>query len=339
MSDGRRGFFKKAAGAAVALASVEAVLDATGTTRTAGAADRRSFAAGHFALELDGATAFVQSFEGGDAQAEVVEETLGPDACFVSKHLAVAEYEEIAITCGTGMTAGFYAWLQSSLGCQAVRKDGAIVGTDFRSIERSRRTFTGGLLTEIGFPAGDAEAKDVSHMTVRFSPEVTRRVQGSGRPVVPCGALKVQKKWLASNFRLTIDGLDCTKVSKVDALTIKQKVVENPVGQPRDPGQEQRRIEFPNLVVTLPESAAQSFFDWHEDFVIKGNNSSEEEKNGKLEYLAPNLSEVLFTLDFHNLGIFKLASETVEAGDQIPRVRAEMYCEQMTFTPGTGVGC
>ena len=73
--------------------------------------------------------------------------------------------------------------------------------------------------------------------------------------------------------------------------------------------------------------------------MIKGNNSSEEEKNGKLEYLAPNLSEVLFTLEFHNLGIFKLASETFEAGDQIQRVKAEMYCEQMTFTPGTGIGC
>ena len=48
---------------------------------------------------------------------------------------------------------------------------------------------------------------------------------------------------------------------------------------------------------------------------------------------------MLFTLEFHNLGIFKLASETVEAGDQIQRVKAEMYCVQMTFTPGTGVGC
>ena len=41
--------------------------------------------------------------------------------------------------------------------------------------------------------------------------------------------------------------------------------------------------------------------------MIKGNSSSEEEKNGKLEYLAPNPSDVLFTIEFHNLGIFKLA--------------------------------
>jgi hypothetical protein len=93
-------------------------------------------------------------------------------------------------------------------------------------------------------------------------------------------------------------------------------------------------------VVTLPESQAQSFYDWHEEFVIKGNNGQEEEKNGKLEYLAPNLSDVLFTIDFHNLGIFKLAPEKGEAGsDQIQHVMAEMYCVQMTFTPGKGVGC
>jgi hypothetical protein len=338
MSDGRRGFFKKAAGAAAGLASVGAVLDATGTTPKAAAADRRSVAAGRFALELDGATAFVESVEGGDAHAEVVVETLGPDACFAAKHLAVLEYEEIAVTCGTGMTVGFYAWLQSSLGCQSVRKDGAIVGTDFKGAERSRRTFTQVLITEIVLPALDAADKDAAQMTVTIAPEVTRRVKGSGQAVLACPGAKVQKKWLSSNFRLTIDGLDCTKVNKVEALTIKQKVVENPVGEDRDPG-EQRRVEFPNLVVTLAESAAESFFDWHEDFVIKGNSSSEEEKNGKLEYLAPNLSDVLFTIEFHNLGIFKLASEMVEAGDQVPRVKAEMYCQQMTFTPGTGVGC
>src|SRR6185503_1603740 len=162
MSDDRRGFFKKAAGAAVGLAAVEAMLDATGTTPKAAAADRRSFAAGRFALEVDGEPALIQAFEGGDAHAAVVAETPGPDACFVSKHLAVVEYEEIAITCGTGMTAGFYSWLQNSLGCQSVRKDGAVVGTDFKFAERSRRTFTQAIVTEIGFPALDAADKNTA---------------------------------------------------------------------------------------------------------------------------------------------------------------------------------
>ncbi len=50
---------------------------------------------------------------------------------------------------------------------------------------------------------------------------------------------------LASNFRLTIDGLDCKTVNAVDAITIK------PAAQ-----REQGRLEIPNLVVTLAESGA-----------------------------------------------------------------------------------
>jgi hypothetical protein len=140
--------------------------------------------------------------------------------------------------------------------------------------------------------------------------------------LTPCGSSKAQKKWLASNFRLTIDGLDCSFVNKLDALVIKQEVA----------GKEPTNIEFPNLVFTVAESHAESIYQWHEDFVIKGNNGQENEKTGTLEYLTPNLSTALFTLDFHGLGIFKATPDKVEAGgEQVRRVKVEMYCEEMAF--------
>jgi hypothetical protein len=41
----------------------------------------------------------------------------------------------------------------------------------------------------------------------------------------------------------------------------------------------------------------------------------------------------LFKLDFHHLGIFKLAPEPVEpGGENIRRVKAEMYCEEIKFS-------
>ena len=44
----------------------------------------------------------------------------------------------------------------------------------------------------------------------------------------------------------------------------------------------------------------------------------------RLELLAPDLKEVLFTLTFKNLGIFKVAPEKAEAGSEsIRRVKAE----------------
>jgi len=329
MRDDRRDFFKKVAGVAAGLASVEAVRGATGSTPTAEAAigaEARAFAAGHFALELEGATAgFIHSTEGGDATADVIEEE--SESCSTRKHLGNVKYEDIKVSCGTGMSAAFYEWLQGVPGCEFARKSGAIVTADFNFKEIARLNFTNALITEFGMPALDAASKDAAFMTVTFSPEATQRQKGSGNTLTPCGTVKAQKKWLASNFRLTIGGLDCTKVNKIDAITIKQSASRDAQG----------RLEIPNLVITLAESSAQSFFDWHEDFVIKGNNGSESEKNGMLEYLTPNLSEALFTINFMHLGIFKLAPEKVEAGnEQIKRVKAEMYCEEMTFKFGKG---
>jgi hypothetical protein len=76
-------------------------------------------------------------------------------------------------------------------------------------------------------------------------------------------------------------------------------------------------------------------YKWHEDFVIAGNNGADKEKNGKLEYLASNLKDVLLTLEFQHLGIFKLSPEKTEAGSEnIRRVKAEMYCEEARITGG-----
>jgi hypothetical protein len=321
MRSDRRGFFQNVAGAAAAVAGAEAVRRAT-RPATVEAAAPRPFSSGHFAVELDGQMAgFVISVDGGHAVAEVVEEAPG-ESCFTRKNLGRVSYGEIALAFGTGMSGPFYQWLRSVCECELAPRSGALLSADFNFKEVARQSFQNALITEIGFPALDASSKDPATMTVKFAPESTQRQKGSGEALKPCAASRKQKKWLAANFRLTIDGLDCSKVSKIDAFAIKQQVAE------REPA----RLEIPNLVVTLPESAAESFFEWHEDFVIQGNSGDESEKKGLLEFLTPNLADTLLTVEFQHLGIFKLTPEKLEAGsEQIRRVTAEMYCEEMTF--------
>jgi hypothetical protein len=121
-------------------------------------------------------------------------------------------------------------------------------------------------------------------------------------------------------------------VNKIDGLTVRPVLVQLQVGDQRSSEKELSHLEIPNLVVTLPDAAAQSFYDWHEDFVIKGNNDKSREKSGTLEFLAPNLKDVLFKLTLSNLGIFSLKS--VPSGTNtatIRQVQAEMYCEQISF--------
>ena len=299
-------------------------------------ADGRGYVAGKYGVELDGIMAgWIWSVEGGHATSDVVVEKLGADH-IQKKHIGNVKYEDISITCGTGMTKGFYQWIKDTLDLKYSRKNGAIIAADYNHKEHSRVTFYNALLTEFGMPALDAASKDAAKMTIKWAPEYTRTVNQPAATIAGKFAIDApkQKKWLPANYRLKIDGLDkaCARVNKIEALVVKQKVTEHAVGELRDYEKEAAHVEIPNLVITFPESHADEFYKWHEDFVIKGNNGQDAEKGATLEYLTPNLKETLFTLTFGNLGIFKLTPEKVEAGnEQIRRLKAEMYCETIKF--------
>jgi phage tail-like protein len=294
----------------------------------------RGFAAGRFAFELDGTQAgWLESASGGDAEGDVVQEQPGADHV-VRKHLGSVRYSDVVLEAGAGMEKAFYEWIGASLAHTYQRKDGAVVSVDQNLKEVARLAFFNALITEVTFPALDAASKDPAALTVTVAPEYARTNKGSGAKVSGSQGAKAQKKWLPSNFRLQIDGVDCKKVNAIEALTIKQKVVESPVGETRDYVKEPARLEIGDLVVTVAESGATDFIAWHDDFVVKGNNGEAAEKTGKLELLTPDLKTALFTLDFAGLGIFKLRREPQAGGggDSVARLRASIYCEELTFT-------
>jgi phage tail-like protein len=298
----------------------------------------RATGAGRYAIELDGINAgWTYNVEGGHAEGEVVTEKLGPDH-IARKHAGGVKYTDITVSCGTGMSKAFYNWCKDSFDHKHTRKNGAVIAADYDFKENSRLTFYNALVTEIGMLALDVVSKDLAKMTIKFKPEITRQTSNAAGGASIAGKYaadaKVQKKWLPANFRLQIDGLDeaCVKVKKIEALVIKQKVTENPIGQERDAQIEPTSLEMPNLTVTVPESHADVVYKWHEDFIIKGNNGQDKEKGGTLVYLTPNLQEELFVLKFFNLGIFKCAPDKVEShADNLRTVKFEMYCEEIKF--------
>lgn len=305
--------------------------------------NQRGYGQGKYALDLDNVKCgWISEVDGGHAVADVVTEKLGGD-WLAKKHIGNVKYEEISFKCGTGMSEALYKWIDTGFnqsfnqkGTSGGRQNGAMIFSDYDYTELSRLNFFFAILTELGMPALDAASKDAAKMTIKFKPEYTRKQIGQSGKITGTFAIdaKKQKQWLPANFRLRIDGLDesCTRVNKIEAITIKQKVTENAVGEMRDYEQEATSVEVPNLVITFAESHGKPFYDWHEDFVIKGNCTEDKEKGGSLEYLAADQKTVLFTLTFKNLGIFKLAPDKMEAGAEgIRRLKAEMYCEDVRF--------
>jgi hypothetical protein len=233
------------------------------------------------------------------------------------------------------MSKGFYEWIKAALDRKPVRPDGAIHNCDFDGNIISTLAWRSGLITEVGFPASDASAKEQALMTIRIAPEFTRQQATSGKINTSPYPVK-QQKWLSSNFRVSIQGCEeaCKRVNRIDAFSIKQQILEYPAGELRDHEKEPGNLEIPNLVITMAESHADAFYDWHKSFVIDGRNGQDQEKTGQLDYLSQDLSSTLFTLNFQGIGIFKLTPEKVEAGSEnIRRFKAEMYCESIEFKP------
>ena len=320
-------------GAGVWAAGAKAQTEPTADAEVlAAAAATRSYATGHFALELDGILiGLLKSVDGGAISADVVSEK--QIDYFSKKHITNVKYEEFTAQCGFSMSKAIYDWINKSWTGNAQRKNGAVVAADFNYDAKSERRFRDALLTETTIPACDGSSKEPAYLTIKFAPEEITNQKASGKLALP--STKGQKQWLPSNFKLEIDGLDCTKVSKVDAFTVKQGVVTDPVGEERDYEKEPGKLEFPNLSIMLAESAAQTWFDYFQSFVIQGNSGEANEKSGTLSFLDSTLKETLAHIRFFNLGIFKLSDEKADASsNQIKRIRAELYCERMEIKMG-----
>jgi hypothetical protein len=336
MSNDRRAFFKKAAGAAVGLAGADAFLGssahAAGPDGPASAVTR-SVSAARFALELEGKlVGFLKSFEGGEVSANVTDRE--KDSCGAAKQIGPPVFGPISVEWNGGMSEELFSWIASFLSCESQdSRSGAIVAADLSLKEVFRLEFEDALITEIDFPPLDAASKDAGSLMLKFAPAKIKRQPGSGAALKTCSTSK-QRSFSA--FRLVIDGLDCTKVSKIGPLSIRQD--PGPVGEEKpQPG----KMNYSDLVVTLAESAAATFFDYQNSFILDGKNGPENEKTGRLELLGPNLKDQFFVIGLSGLGIFRLAMDKMEANTtEIKRVTAEMYSTRLTVEPGKfAFGC
>jgi hypothetical protein len=334
MPQNRRSFLKTAGIATAVVSAAPLALSMEdrglpGSPHSALAADKRAYTAGRFALELDGADMGVLTgYEGGFPYGEVVESQDGSEM-FVRKHIGNVKYEEIRMQLGLGMDPAVYAWITAMLSGKAASKAGAIRFLDGNGNIVNRLEFDDALITEITFPALDGASKEAAYLEIVLDPGSTRYKTGSGRQSIG----QKQKTWSPANYRLTIGDLPTKRVSKIEAFTIKQAIIQEESGDRRDPVRVPGKLEFPNLQITFPDGDSAPWRDWFNDFVIRGNNGDDQEKSGMLEYLASNLKTVIAQVAFAHLGIFKLTPEKVEAGSEnIRRVSAELYVEQCTFS-------
>jgi hypothetical protein len=294
------------------------------------AAPVRAYVAGNFMLSLNGANAGgLKSVEGGTAYADVVQESQGPSS-FLGKHLGQPRYEDITIRVAPSLSPPLASAIADSWLNKAQRLNGAITAYDTSMNAQSSREFVNALISETTIPACDGASKEPGYLTIKLAPELTRSGKAAGKAATAGKA--ADKAWIPANFKLELDGLDCTRVSKVDAFTVKTPISSDRVGKERNYEKTPSAPEFGSLSVTMSAAQADSWQRWHEDSVIKGNAT---EKNGTLTLLAPNRTDALLTIKLFNVGIYALRSPKPDANaESIARLEAGLYVERMELVAG-----
>jgi hypothetical protein len=291
-------------------------------------AQPQNYSASVFMLEIEGKPAgLLRAVGGGEPFAAVTTET--DTEGVVRKRLDPVQYVPISISFGISMAQELYQWMADFLNRKSSTRSGAIVFCDYQFKEQSRLVFDKARISELTFPALDRATKEPALFTLVLQPEATRISFSSAGSTVSGIRAKASKAWTSDNYLLKIDGLEAAagKVTVIDAITVKQTVSTG------ERGESPNALTIPDLTLTINQNQAKPFYDYFEQFALKGN--SQDERNGTLEFLDKTGKTTLFVLELSHVGIFKIQNLRLVAGVAVnSRVTIALYCEEMRLKTG-----
>lgn len=290
------------------------------------AATRATFTAGAFLLAVDGGDPTpVASVEGGNTVGQV---SAGGGAIPDKQLTGSVLVQPMKIRFVPGTSKPLEGWLAEGLLPHTERASGEVKLLDTSGKAVSRRTFTDAGIQQLAIPTLDAASTEPLSLTATVQPAATKyETDASGGGKI---GGKAAKALLASDFRMTVDGLDASGVAKVDAITVTQVLSASGVPQ---------SVAVSNVVVSLVASTSSQWFTWFDD-MIAGGASNDLERDGVIELVTTNQQEVRARIRLHGLGIVAIGAERADgwvtkkgAANASGRVKVEMYCESVEYEP------
>jgi hypothetical protein len=294
-------------------------------------ADQRTYTGGRFALDVNGENAgYLKKFSGLAMEADIVSNDLGPDNV-QKKHVSNIKWTPGKATVGIGMGKEMYEWIKASFDKGYITKSGALTAADFNYKAQSVQTFQNALITSLTVPKLDGSSKDAAYFDVEFEAEQVRWSKGGGEDIRGKVGPK-QKAWLCSNFRVEMGGLPCNRVASVDSFTWKCAVAADQVGIFREPTKHPAKVTVPEVKLAISMADYQAWADAAKKWFVDGQHLEENEMQGRIVFLNPNMKDEIGEIELQNCGFKKFSKDDLEANsEKIARFNVELYVEKMTF--------
>ncbi len=271
------------------------VLDG-GDERRAGALSAERSSPGAWSIEVDGVKAGpALSVAGCATEADVAVNDLGPDNQAV-KSISAATHEECVLQV-TGLSPPLRNWVKAMLDLSHPKKN---VLLSIRNADGSGVILNLPNTYMAGFEVPVLKVGDSKPVTfeVTLAPE---NIQRSTGPVVAAQAPK-EGIPVAGTFKFELGDAASAGLSSFEGWDVKQRFVQDQVGEQRLAAKEPAKLELGDFEVRLNESSKTSAFDsFFQSFVLQGNNGQSDEKSASL-ILSDSLGKQVLRFDFSNVG-------------------------------------
>ena len=299
---------------------------------------KKFYAISRFGLDIDGhdLTDYVKNVEGGMLKSESVKEPTG-SFNLPSQHLGPKTVEPISMEMGLTKSNWLLSMVENVVNNREhTRLSGHIYHADANSKSRFEQEFSRALITEVGLPALSGDGKDLAMLKVKMQPEISTFKVGGGSDI-PMGKGAMQKAWQSNSFRLSLEvngtKLDCSHVTKIDAMTVQvgTKVIQR--GHFHLPEYMPTIVKMPKLVIHLPLAHASDFVNWaresHGGEAGKADGSGYE-ATGSLEFISPNMQKTLYTISFSGVGPEQISIVKSEGGSATAKtLKVDMYVTKL----------
>ena len=211
---------------------------------------------------------------------------------------------ETSFIFGSGSAPFLLDWIKDFINATPSRRSGYVFSISPRDEPTSQTFFSRAAVAEVTLPPLDVASRDPLFVTLKFRAEKLEPQPLAGTVPLPRRDYEAaSRKWPASGFRFRIDGVEATRVTRIEELAFKQSPTTAPL--------------LPRLVVTLAESDAKGLSQWHD--AVVGKRQEGGPRIVTLELLAGG--RPYMTLRFDGVVITKM--ESVGAAPA-RRMRAEM---------------